>query len=632
MSTLHHFCCLVCYGLGLDDALYPVLMRPGHMFLLAEASTACMNLRFFAVRANRLAEARLCERLFVICFFVTRIAVGIPLSANWWAYDLPRIPAPAVQLIYMLANVAWNVMNVWAIYSWHQRRSIPAGAYSANRMWRDTSNKQERLLSIECVDNDIDCHLTVSSALDCHMDLWFFPTPKPVTSAAAPEELDRKFVTKIHGKWYDLSTFKHPGGPVALSLVGGRDGSALFESHHPFTSQARLQAVLCKYLVPGQEHERQASVLMGMTADDGGHYVWGDSDAFEQEIKHEISSYFKGEAARRGVSVLAATKATPRRWLEILALFVVFACTVPALVGGKWWALFLSPLACWIWMVNYWHDSTHFALSTSWRVNAVLPYLCPWFSSPTTWYHQHVIGHHAYPNVGHRDPDLAHSPQLLREHSSIRWRNTHRTQHHLWRVALVWSIAVGLGLHLVADAKLFLQKQYNRVVPGQPSLRGTTTLLSHAMGRIFYLATTIIWPWFIFDNALKAALFAVVPIVIFSLLFMVNSQINHLTPDTAHASSTNFWRHQVVTAQDFGADGSKWHRVFCFIMSGGLNYQVEHHLFPTVCHCHHAALHPIVVRVCEKHKIAFHRRKGYFDAIRHHLAHNLDMASPPKED
>ena len=31
--------------------------------------------------------------------------------------------------------------------------------------------------------------------------------------------------------------------------------------------------------------------------------------------------------------------------------------------------------------------------------------------------------------------------------------------------------------------------------------------------------------------------------------------------------------------------------------------QVEHHLFPTVCHCHHAALHPIVVQVCDKYKV-----------------------------
>ena len=42
--------------------------------------------------------------------------------------------------------------------------------------------------------------------------------------------------------------------------------------------------------------------------------------------------------------------------------------------------------------------------------------------------------------------------------------------------------------------------------------------------------------------------------------------------------------------------GSALHRWFCFTMSGGLNMQIEHHLFPTVCHCHLRAIKPIVVR------------------------------------
>ena len=225
-------------------------------------------------------------------------------------------------------------------------------------------------------------------------------------------------------------------------------------------------------------------------------------------------------------------------------------------------------------MVNFWHDACHFALSGRWWVNAALPYLAPWFSSPTSWYHQHVIGHHAYPNVARRDPDLAHAPQLVREHASIRWRRAHETQHRLWHLLAVWSIAVGLGLHLAADTKLLLQRQYNRVVPAMPSLRAASTMLLHVLGRVFYVSTTFVWPWLVFSSTLDALLFSTVPIAVFSLLFMLNSQINHLAPDTAHASDRNFWRHQVVTAQDFGTQGGDWHERFCFFASGGLNYQV----------------------------------------------------------
>ena len=57
---------------------------------------------------------------------------------------------------------------------------------------------------------------------------------------------------RVHGQWYDLSSFKHPGGPIMLSLGEGRDATALFESHHPFTSYTTLERVLRKYKIEGE--------------------------------------------------------------------------------------------------------------------------------------------------------------------------------------------------------------------------------------------------------------------------------------------------------------------------------------------------------------------------------------------
>ena len=52
--------------------------------------------------------------------------------------------------------------------------------------------------------------------------------------------------------------------------------------------------------------------------------------------------------------------------------------------------------------VNTFHDASHFALSRDWRINCLGTYVGWWFSSPLSWYHQHVIGHHAYPNIPER--------------------------------------------------------------------------------------------------------------------------------------------------------------------------------------------------------------------------------------
>lgn len=202
----------------------------------------------------------------------------------------------------------------------------------------------------------------------------------------------------LYGR-YDLRNFQHPGGPVAKSLVGGREGTALFEAHHPFTSRSKLMAVLAKFKVrvsaddepvqspvfeqcdkarankakndeKAEEKPRMptAAELDSLLAagDDGAHYKWNSGDAFELELKQEVKRYFEGEAKRRGVSFTQATKATPLRWLQILGHCAMFCSTVPAIVRGEWWALIVCPTLCWVAMVNYWHDACHFALSSRW--------------------------------------------------------------------------------------------------------------------------------------------------------------------------------------------------------------------------------------------------------------------------
>lgn len=71
-------------------------------------------------------------------------------------------------------------------------------------------------------------------------------------SKAATEKLYRgkkfndRLITKIHEKYYDLTDFKHPGGPIALGCIDNRDGTELFESHHLFTRKNTL-AILSSY-------------------------------------------------------------------------------------------------------------------------------------------------------------------------------------------------------------------------------------------------------------------------------------------------------------------------------------------------------------------------------------------------
>ena len=357
--------------------------------------------------------------------------------------------------------------------------------------------------------------------------------------------------------------------------------------------------------------------------DDGAHYKWEgfESDSFVQEVKDLVLSHFTRIASERGISLREATKATPQRWCMISGLMLAFFATLPFFIAGRWWSLFLTPQLAWVTSVNYWHDGLHFSLCTDWRINASLPYLFPWISSPYMWYHQHVIGHHAYTNIGHKDPDIAHAPQLMREHSSIRWRRLHQNQGGLARFCLIWSVAVGLGLHVVNDIRANLKLSYNNVVPyARPS---RARLAAHVVGRLIHLAATSVWPFFVFPFW-KALAWATFPMTSFGWSFMLNSQVNHLTEECSHASDPNFLKHQALTAQNFGVD-SWW----CRFYSGGLNQQIEHHMFPCVNHCHLPALAPGVRRLCEKHGVRYNEVAGYYEAVKKHVTHTTEMGKPP---
>jgi len=425
---------------------------------------------------------------------------------------------------------------------------------------------------------------------------------------------------RIRGVWYDFAQFDHPGGPIALNLAKDRDATALFESHHLLVPARKLSSILSKYKV---DDEVAKNIHTLDPRDDGAHYEWRDfeSDDFVRDVKKLLISYFAPIAKRKGITLYQATKATPERWLLIFVLSTLFLLTLPPYIAGQYWTLLVTPVLAWTIIANYWHDAMHFSLASDWRINAILPYFLPVMSSPLMWYHQHVIGHHAYTNIGHKDPDLAHAPQLLREHNSIRWRKSHGNQAKMSHVSIMWCIAV-FYLTYVSDLRTNLKLSFNNAVPF--AKLSCQRLVCHLMGRVLTFYVCVMWPFFWFP-LWKAAIWSIVPNICYSISFMLNTQINHLNEECAHASSPNFLKHQVITALDFGNDS-----LLCRYFSGGLNYQIEHHLFPFVNHCHLPSLSLHVKKLCRKHDVPYNEAGGYYDALMKHLEHTGNLSEEPK--
>ena len=410
---------------------------------------------------------------------------------------------------------------------------------------------------------------------------------------------DMKLYTKVHGKYYDLSGFVHPGGMQALSLVAGRDATEMFELHHQFSDRLSVNAILKKYEV------REREFISSSDA-----YDWAETlnCPFTKELR---------ETAR--IILGSDIKATYNRYYEYTLLFAILLSQWYCLIKGYWHAVLTFPLALWIFSANVFHDAGHFAISRNFpTINSLGMNAGFTLATPYHWYHQHTLAHHSFPNLPGKDPDLYHIPDNIRLSPDVPVSWPHSIQH--WSFVFVSTFGLP-GYYLCGGAlQCLFGFPYNDIVP----LSHTRHM--HPYGGPFrllcYLIIMHVIPVVAHGITLKSAIFAFVPEFIFMALFTICSQVNHLTPECGLQRSSNFFIHQIITSHNIHPES-----FLTTLFMGGLNMQIEHHLFPSVNHCHLHRLVPHVKALCRKHNVPYPESNSLWEAIRMHSEHLYNMGS-----
>jgi|AACY02.1.fsa_nt_gi delta11-fatty-acid desaturase len=396
-------------------------------------------------------------------------------------------------------------------------------------------------------------------------------------------------ITKIHGVYYDLSNFNHPGGKIPLYLADDRDATELFESHHLFSDRDKLFMILKKY-----ELENNTKLIQ-----DNDAFDWNETinSNFTKELKNIINTELKYKDI----------KASTRKWFEILILFTLYIFNLYYYYQSNYYALIIYPFTLWIFTVNIYHDASHFALSHYPFINKLGTYTALMFSLTYCWYHQHIIGHHCYVNIMSKDPDLYHSPLLVRHTPDIRKNKYHIYQHiSAW---FIWLLAVPLGLIYTGFSKTIKGLPYNKVVKLSKELNVKNMYIE----LLFVILYMLVLPYIM----TKKLLFVFYPYLAYSVLFMICTQINHLTEDTFNHHK-NYYIHQIINSHNIAP-----HSYLTYLFTGGLNLQIEHHLVPSVNHCHLIKLQPKIELLCKKYNIQYSKSNSIFEAIYKHYKHIL---------
>lgn len=417
-------------------------------------------------------------------------------------------------------------------------------------------------------------------------------------------------ITKIHNKYYNIENFNHPGGKDAIWHAYGRDATAMFEMYHPFVNKETLQNILQKYETASDESKMH--LLPG--EDDVPQFEY-DTD-FSKEVKQEVFDYFKNQATQNNTSMRKITKASSARWMLVTLLNILRILSIYWWLTGSVYGMFAFPFFSWLASVNCFHDACHFSLSDNSKINKVYSYSGIEYATPLIWYYQHNISHHVYTNIKDKDVDIYHSKNIIRLSKYTKYSHVHKFQHLLIILQYLFS---NIGTEMYNSIKMY-KSTYFTIIPRYNvytmEIVDKIVFFTH-----FICRYVVLYYWF-------GNLFSVIfPMFISNALFVINTQITHLHENTFH-NENDWYKHQIITSSNHSIpkkNPNLRHR-FAYIFSGGLNYQIEHHLFPGVNHCHYPHIQPIVEKICKKYNIAYNSFDGYYDAFHSYYKHICSLS------
>ena len=215
------------------------------------------------------------------------------------------------------------------------------------------------------------------------------------------------------------------------------------------------------------------------------------------------------------------------------------------------------------------------------------------------WKFKHNIIHHTYTNVDGVDDDIAKSP-LMRQCSSQKWVPAHRFQHIY--VVLVYAISSFAWVFIMDFNKYFKQKIHTTALQKMSTKEHVIFWLSKVLYVVFYIAIPVYFvgwgPW-----SIGFACMHVTMGLALALVFQLAHVVEHVEFEAAagmeHKQIENEWAiHQVKTTANFAP-----RNFFVNWYVGGLNYQIEHHLFARVSHVHYPAISKIVEETCKEFQL-----------------------------
>lgn len=383
----------------------------------------------------------------------------------------------------------------------------------------------------------------------------------------------------IYGEVWDISEYlpKHPGGRIIRTAIG-REGTTLFESYHPGYSLPKIMAAL-------KSNGTFIGKLQGYQKSD---------DQFFKVVRERVEKALtEKKYGRHFYEWVGVTEVC----LSVLAYFVcwyyaVFTLSIIA-------SLLLGACAGRLGFLM--HQGLHSAISHYATVNRLVGYCHNLIGSDyLVWSMEHQVAHHTFTNELEKDNDYSIGNPIVRFNHYLEHSRFHRFNH----IITFMLMPFGVWRWYVDDLNCIINGRVGSVKFHTDRGDFWSTLAWKAFWGIRNLVIPIyLWGF----------LWGMVPSVIsmtIAAYYMENIFIvNHIQTGLEPKEGSHWAVRQVHTTANWGS-GSH----FCNMISGGLNHQIEHHLFPSITHYMYPVIHPIVLQTCREYNIPYYTFGSFWDA------------------
>lgn len=350
-----------------------------------------------------------------------------------------------------------------------------------------------------------------------------------------------------------------------------------------------------------------------------------DSPEFFKTLRKRVNAYFKDN----GIEKTANTAMKIKTAFMLLLYFVPYTLLMTKVVPAENTLLFIS---MWVVMgfgiggigLAIMHDANHGSYSKNATVNKILGgTLNAAGGWPMNWKIQHNVLHHTYTNIADMDEDI--------DTGFIMRFSPHQPYHKFQRFQAFYAwLFYGIMTFYWVIAKDFIQlAQFNKkdLYKGQGITFGKA-LFQIIVFKILYYAFILVAPLMVLKISfgywfLSFFIMHFIAGMILALVFQpahVVLETEFPLPDESGSVENTWAIHQMKTTANFAPNNKilSWY-------VGGLNYQVEHHLFPNICHVHYPKISKIVEDTAKEFGVPYYSQPTFTSALKSHftLLHRL---------